>query len=42
MVEYPEDIIEQLDLVCEQFERDLIKSDGFILLTTDFKPLKVK
>jgi hypothetical protein len=36
MAEYPEDIIEQLDSVCEQFEQDLIERDGFILITTDF------
>jgi len=38
MEEYPENIIEQLDSVCEQFEPDLTERDGFILITTDFQP----
>jgi hypothetical protein len=40
MKEYPEDIINQLDFICEKFESDLILSEGFILLTTDFQSPK--
>ncbi|WP_373839343.1 hypothetical protein [Methanospirillum sp.] len=40
MIEYPENIFDELDIVCEKFESDLITSEGFILLTTDFQPPK--
>lgn len=40
MYNYPDDIIDQLDTVCEKFESELIGMDGFLLLTTDFQPPK--
>lgn len=40
MNEYPSDIFDKLDSICDEFESDLIPSEGFILLTTDFQAPK--
>ena len=40
MDDYPDDIMEKMDRICEEYESDLIDCDGFILLTTDFQSQK--
>lgn len=42
MENYPDDIIDQSDTVCEKFESDLIGIEGFLLVTTDFQQPKYK
>ena len=35
---YADDIIEKMDIICDEFEGELAGQSGWLLLTTDYKP----